>query len=89
MKIWQNKKSNLLQPHLYYKIIIIKFDFYWRQICSAVKFAAAIFIVVAAIFNVAAAAAFLQLVAFVAFAAAISVVKWTPASVRARVYEIL
>ena len=89
MKIWQNKKSNLLQPHLYYKIIIIKFDFSWCQTCSAVKFTAAIFIVVADIFNV--AAAFLQLAAaaFVAFAAAIYRDKWTPASVRARVYEIL
>ena len=83
MKIWQNKKSNLLQPHLYYKIIIIKFDFSWCQICSAVKFTAAILIVVAAIFNVAAAAA------FAAFAAATYRDKWTPASVRARVYKIL
>ena len=49
---------------MYYKIIIIKFDFSWCQICSTVKFTAAILIVVAAIFNV--AAAFLQLVAFAA-----------------------
>ena len=85
MKIWQNKKSNLLQPHLYYKIIIIKFDFSWCQICSAVKFAALQPHFTAAIFNVAAAAA----AAFAAFAAAIYYDKWTPASVRARVYKIL
>ena len=88
MKIWQNKKSNLLQPHLYFKFIIIKFDFSWCQICSAVKFIAAILIVVAAIFNV--AVAFLQLAAAgSSFGAAIYCDNWTPASVRARVYEIL
>ena len=43
----------------------------------------------AAIFNVAAAFAALQLVAFAAFAAATYCDKWTPASVRARVYKIL
>ena len=88
MKIWQNKKSNLLQPHFYFKIIIIKFDFSWRQICSLSNLQLQPHFT-AAIFNVVAAAAFLQLAAFVAFAAATYRDKWTPASVRARVYKIL